>query len=130
LQLAHSKQLKKLSQRRFRRKHAAIPCNFFFVYAESGGKKLVVDKRRLTGNIMDISAGGCSIRTKMQMSGGTRLKIEFFQGDSGVSVAALGQVLRTNRSGINTIMHIKFLKVPRKSMNTINAFVYEYDDDK
>ncbi|MDR2923021.1 MAG: PilZ domain-containing protein [Treponema sp.] len=127
LHLAHSKQLKQLSQRRFRRRQAAIPTNFFFVYAESGGKRLVVDKRRLTGSIMDISAGGCSIKTTMQVSGGAKLKIEFVEGD--VSVAALGQVLRTNRSGINTIIHIKFLKVPRKSMNTINAFVYEYGDE-
>jgi len=127
LQLAHSKQLKQLSQRRFRRKQAAIPCNFFFVYAESGGKRLVVDKRRLTGSIMDISAGGCSIKTTMQVSGGARLKIEYVQGD--ITVAALGQVLRTNRTGINTTIHVKFLRVPRKSMNTINAFVYEYDDE-
>jgi len=55
---------------------------------------------------------------------GARFKIEFVQGDN--NVAALGQVLRTNRTGVNTIIHVKFLKVSQKSMNIINAFVYEY----
>jgi hypothetical protein len=97
------------------------------VYVEGGGKKqrLTVDKRRLSGNIMDISVGGCSMKTNASIQSGARLKIEFTQGD--IIVAALGQVLRTNRTGINTILHIKFLRVTRKSMNLINAFVYEYE---
>jgi hypothetical protein len=45
-----------------------------------------------------------------------------------MNIAALGQVLRTNRSGISTIMHIKFLRIPRRSLNIINALVYEYVD--
>jgi hypothetical protein len=73
---------------------------------------------------MDISAGGCSIKATAPVSGGAKLKIEFVQNN--FTAAALGQVLRTNRTGVSTIMHVKFIKVPRKSMNTINAFVYEY----
>jgi len=126
LQLAHSNQLRFLSQRRFRRKQAVIACFMFLVYVEGSGKKqrLVVDKRRLTGNIADISVGGCSIKTTAPVQVGARFKIEFTQGDN--SVAALGQVLRTNKTGVNTIIHIKFLKLSLKSMNIINAFVYEY----
>jgi hypothetical protein len=97
------------------------------VYVEGTGKKqrLTVDKRRLSGNILDVSVGGCSIKTTASVQGGAKLKIEFIQGDN--TVAALGQVLRTNRTGINTILHVKFLRIPRKSMNLINAFVYEYE---
>jgi len=58
---------------------------------------------------------------------GAKFKIEYTQKD--ISVAALGQVLRTNRAGMNTTIHIKFLKVSQKSMNAINAFVYEYAND-
>lgn len=124
--LAHSNRLKLLSQRRFRRRQTVIACYCNFVYVEGSGKKqrLIVDKRRLTGNIMDISVGGCSIKASAAVRGGDRLKIEFTIGNS--SVAALGQVLRTNRAGGNTIMHIRFLKVSRKTMNTVNAYVYEY----
>jgi c-di-GMP-binding flagellar brake protein YcgR len=128
--LLHSSQIKRLSQRRFRRRQMVVASTFYLVYLEQGkggGKKMVVDKRRLTGNILDISLGGCSIKTNAPVNSGTRLKIEFTQGTK-TAVAALGQVLRTNRSGATTIMHVKFLKIPRRSMNAINAFVYEYAD--
>jgi c-di-GMP-binding flagellar brake protein YcgR len=132
LQLVHSSQIKRLSQRRFRRRQAVIGNSFYYVYVEESGrkkeKKMVVDKRRLTGNIMDISIGGCSIKTSVNVPSGQRIKIEFtYEGNT--TVAVLGQVLRTNRSGINTIMHIKFLKVPRRSLNAINALVFEYADE-
>jgi hypothetical protein len=131
VQLAHSGEIKRLSNRRFRRRQMVIPANFYLVHVEGVKKnqKMIVDKRRYTGNIMDISIGGCSIKTNMQVNSvGQRLKIEFTSKDGG-PIATLGQVLRTNRTGVNTILHIKFLKVPRKSLNSINAMVYEYIDD-
>jgi hypothetical protein len=132
LQLVHSNQMKRLSQRRFRRRQTVIPADFYFVRVEETGhrkeKKMVVDKRRMTGNILDVSIGGCSIKTNVAVPSGTRLKIEF-TGIANINTAVLGQVLRTNRSGISTIIHIKFLKVPRKSMNSINALVFEYADE-
>jgi len=126
MQLAHSNQLRFLSQRRFRRRRAGIACLMFLVYVEGSGKnqRLVVDKRRLTGTIDDISMGGCSIKTTAPVQVGAKFKIEYTQGDKTVS--ALGQVLRTNRTANNNIIHVKFLKASAKSMNTINAFVYEY----
>ncbi|MDR2257903.1 MAG: flagellar brake protein [Treponema sp.] len=132
LQLVHSSQIKRLSQRRYRRRQTVIAAVFYIVYVEETGhrkeKKMVVDKRRLTGNIMDISIGGCSIKTNVSVPSGTRLKIEFIYSNN-VHVAVLGQVLRTNRTGVSTIMHIKFLRVPRRSMNVINALVFEYADE-
>jgi hypothetical protein len=131
LQLVHSNQIKRLAQRRFRRRQVVIGAYFFFVRVEETGrrreKKMVVDKRRMAGNIMDISIGGCSIKTNVAVPSGTRLKIEFAPAGEA-NVAVLGQVLRTNRTGISTIMHVKFLKVPRRSMNMINALVFEYVD--
>jgi c-di-GMP-binding flagellar brake protein YcgR len=124
--LAHSNQLRFLAQRRYRRRQMIIACYLHLVYVEGSGKKqrLIVDKRRLQGSIADISVGGCSMKILAPVQVGARFKIEFMQGDS--NVAALGQVLRSNRTGMNTIIHVKFLKIPQKSMNIINAFVYEY----
>ncbi|MCL2719816.1 MAG: PilZ domain-containing protein [Treponema sp.] len=126
MQLAHSNQLRFLSQRRYRRRHATIACTMNLVYVEGSGKKqrLIVDKRRFNGNIADISVGGCSIKVMAPVQVGARFKIEFTQGDA--TVAALGQVLRSNKTGINTVIHVRFLRVSQKSMNTINSFVYEY----
>jgi hypothetical protein len=131
LQLVHSGQIKKLSKRRFRRRHTVITTAFYFVNMEDGKNKkdmlMTVDKRRFAGNIMDISIGGCSVKTSVPVNSGQKLKIEFTREDDSI-IAALGEVLRTTRVGTDTIMNIKFLKVPRKSLNTINAMVYEYTD--
>jgi c-di-GMP-binding flagellar brake protein YcgR len=129
MMLAHSNQIKLLSQRRYRRKQTTIACFMSLVYIEGSGKKqrMVVDKRHLNGNIADISVGGCSIKTTVPVKVGARFKIEFTQGEN--NLAALGQVLRTNRAGITTIIHLKFLRVTQRSMNLINAFVYEYSNE-
>jgi hypothetical protein len=127
LQLAHSGQVKKLSARRFRRRQVIIDTGFFFVYPDSKTNKMIVDKRRNAGKIMDISIGGCSIKTTTQVNQGQRVKVEFIHND-GSTIAALGEVLRISHSGINTIIHAHFLKVPRRSLNSINAMVYEYEE--
>jgi c-di-GMP-binding flagellar brake protein YcgR len=129
MQIAHSNQLRFLSQRRFRRKQASIACSMYLVIVEGSGKKqrLIADKRKLQGTIADISVGGCSIKTMTPVQVGARFKIEFDLTE--VNLAALGQVLRTNRTGVNTIIHMKFLKLTQKSMNVINSFVYEYSQE-
>jgi c-di-GMP-binding flagellar brake protein YcgR len=127
--LAHSNQIRLLSQRRYRRRQTAIDCFLCLVYTEGSGKKqrMIVDKRRFSGNIVDISVGGCSIKTTTPVKAGVRFKIEFTM--EGNNLAALGQVSRTNKAGIKMIAHIKFLKVTQKTMNLINAFVYEYSNE-
>jgi hypothetical protein len=128
LKLAHSGQIKKLSARRFRRLQVIIDTGFFLVQMDNKTKKPIVDKRRNIGKIMDISIGGCSIKTTTSVSQGQRVKVEFIHND-GSTIAALGEVLRFSRSGVNSIIHIHFLKVPRRSSNSINAMVYEYAED-
>jgi hypothetical protein len=132
LQLVHSGQIKKLSQRRFRRRQTVISTSFFLVSVENAGnkkkEKLVLDKRRFSGSILDISIGGCSMKSTTPVNPGQKLKIEFTREDNSV-IAALGEALRVNRTGMNMIIHVKFIKIPRRSLNTINAVVYEYAKD-
>jgi hypothetical protein len=135
LQLSHSGKAKALVQRRYRRKQVTAGCVFYFVFVETAktGKKkvpkLMVDSRRFVGTILDVSIGGCSIKTSAPVQVGSRLKIDIdYTDDSTITV--LGQALRTNRTGaIVTIIHIKFLKVPRKAFNNINALVFGYDEE-
>jgi c-di-GMP-binding flagellar brake protein YcgR len=135
LQLAHSNRVKPLTKRRFRRRQAALTCTFSLVRVEEvkeGRKKeqrMVVDKRRFNGSIMDISIGGCAIKTSTPVTAGSRLKIEFVYSMER-PLAVLGQVLRTNRSGtVGTVVHIKFIKIPRRTLNCVNAMVFEYDEE-
>ncbi|MFQ3547761.1 MAG: PilZ domain-containing protein, partial [Termitinemataceae bacterium] len=92
-------------------------------------KRTLVDDRRSLGTILDISAGGCAIKSAAALSAGSYLKIEF-DDEQDKSHAALGRVIRTNKTGtIGGIMHIQFVKIPRKTLNAINAMVYEYSQD-
>ncbi|GHT63121.1 hypothetical protein FACS1894110_00200 [Spirochaetia bacterium] len=129
LRLAHSNRLQYQSKRQFLRKQTAIPADFYLVRLENieKEKKLVVEKEKLSGKIMNISIGGCAIQTNSSIASGVRLKIEF-SPTTALKAAVLGQEPRTNQNGTTMVMHIKFLKVPRKSMNAINALVFEYSD--
>ncbi|MDR0719995.1 MAG: flagellar brake protein [Treponema sp.] len=135
LQLAHSGKAKALSQRRYRRRAIRSGCVFYFVFIDTvkeGRKKtpkLFVDSRRYTGTILDISIGGCSVKTSAPVQVGSRLKLEIdYSDDSNITV--LAQVLRSNRSGsAGTVIHLKFLKVPRRAFNNINAVVFGFDED-
>ena len=133
LQITHTGKSKPLVKRMYRRKQAIVKCDFFLVFLdESEGKKkapkLIVDSRKLNGNILDISVGGCALRTSVPIQAGSRLKIVIDCNDNYL-VNVLGQVLRSNRSrAVGTILHIKFLKVPRRAFNSISALVFDYNE--
>jgi hypothetical protein len=125
---------KLLAKRRYRRAQFNGKCAFNMVLLEETGKgrkktqKLVVDKRAFKGTLQDISIGGCSMKTTAMIQVGMRLKMIIDSDEGAISV--LGQVIRTNRSGsAGTVLHIKFLKVPRGAFNAISAAVFGFNKD-
>jgi hypothetical protein len=135
IQLAHTGRSNAMAQRRFRRREVFISCDFSLIHIQEQKigrkieKKMVVEPRPYQGTILDLSAGGCALKTSSVIPVGSRLKLSFENSD-GVLLAALGQVIRTNRgAGLGIIMHIKFLKITRKSLNAVNAMVFGYDKD-
>ena len=132
LKLVHSGQLKRLSKRRFHRRKMVISTTFSYVHPATGAKgknkkskKLIVDKQKNAGSIVDISVGGCAIKTNIVLHVGQLLKIEFTCENNAV-IAILGEVLCGTNEGSGMTFHVKFLKVPRKSLNSINIMVYDY----
>jgi len=134
LQITHNGKIKPLVKRRFRRREIDLECEFYPVKLEETGTgrkkttRLVVDTRRFTGTLQDISAGGCSIKTGAPIQIGSRLKITI-EHDDAYPLTVLGQAIRSNRSSQGTIIHIKFLKVPQRAFNTISTIVFGYNDD-
>ena len=135
LRIVHTGRATPLVKRKFRRRQTSIRCAFFLVFADNSGtgrnkvQKLTVDTKRHTGTVLDLSVGGCAIKTSAPAQVGSRLKISIdYEGSSLITV--LGQVLRLNRSGpAGTIIYIKFLKVPRRAFNSINALVFGYNEE-
>jgi hypothetical protein len=126
---------KPLRKRQTRRKQIDIRCEFFFVQVLQSGKgknvtsKLIVNPKKFSGNIRDISAGGCSIRTPAPVQASSRLKINCNVGNNE-QVSVLGQVIRSNRSSAGTIINVKFLKVPMRAFNSINTLVFGFNEGK
>jgi c-di-GMP-binding flagellar brake protein YcgR len=133
LKLAHVARVKPLVSRKYRRRQTTTPCSITMITVREERvrrkivRKMTLDNRRYSGAIMDISVGGCSIRCSASIQPGARIKIEFVYDDSP-SIVALGQILRVNRGGMYTTIHVKFIKVPQRSQNLINAIVFEYTD--
>jgi hypothetical protein len=130
-----SSRVKTMARRKFRRKQIVIQCFYYSIRIEETKirfkkiQKMIVSRKRITGIIMNISIGGCAMKASVPVPAGSRLKIEInYSRERGMAV--IGQVLRINQSGsTGTVMHIKFLKVPRRTWNVINAVVFDYNDD-
>ncbi|MDR2052110.1 MAG: PilZ domain-containing protein [Treponema sp.] len=134
LQLVSQGKPKTLFKRKNRRRQVDIPCEFRVATITKTGSgaqaqtTMTVGSRKFMGDILDISPGGCSIRTRGFLKPGLRLKISF--EDNNKTTVVLGQILRINRgSSITSFVHVKFIKASLKALNIINALVYRYNED-
>lgn len=130
IMLQHSNSLKYTKSRSFPRKILDKSCYFYkinIVVLKGKEKKAVIeDAHRRIGTIIEISAGGCSIRTTNILNKGDLLKLEF-DISRKQKVFALGKVVKINKIGINGIMHIQFTKMSKANMNLINSYIYDID---
>ncbi|MDR2516782.1 MAG: PilZ domain-containing protein [Spirochaetaceae bacterium] len=118
-----------LIKRKSRRRTLKIACSIQTAAVTpkpaGGGTAVKLDPLIHSGYILDISSGGCSISTRGILKVGKMAKISF-DGDTD-GVVMLAQILRINRGPqLDAVVHLKFLKVPLKSMNMINALVFGY----
>ena len=135
LLLQHSNSITQAQQRRYRRKDIEKPAYFYKVQIMSVGvgkevrKKAYVDqKKSALGTILDISAGGCSIRTNFPLGKGELVKVEF-ETERRIQVNVFGKVKSVRRiKPVGGVMHIMFTRVSKQSLNRINTFIYDYED--
>lgn len=118
--------------RSFPRKSISELCTFYYVsmikqqVEKKTIKKLVTQKEKNSGTLINLSIGGAALKTTtMKNKSGQLLKIEF--PIKRQQIAALGEILRINTEGNFSIMHLKFLKISKKSLNSINNLIYGYE---
>lgn len=129
----HAKTLRREQQRRYRRSELHRPCFFYPVMVvESGSgrkatrKAVVQSARRLIGNLVDISAGGCSVNSLYPLKPGDLCKIEF-ELNRRQSMAMFGKVRSVRKSGLRGgVMHVMFTRVSSGLLNQIYLYVYDY----
>jgi c-di-GMP-binding flagellar brake protein YcgR len=79
------------------------------------------------GTIVDISAGGLGIQSASALPAGEFIKIEFSPG--GGNQAAFCKVIRMNKlRTVGGIMHLQFVKISRRTLNSILSYVYGYSE--
>ena len=132
--LQHSAHVKQAQQRKYRRKHLDKPTYFYPVRIITTGtgknqvrKAFIEEERGALGTIIDVSAGGCAVKSSYPLPGNTLIKVEF-ETDRSTPVVIFGKVKSIRKvRPIGGIMHIRYTKVTKKNMNNINAFVYNLD---
>ena len=131
--LHHARTLRREQQRRFRRSPIHRPCFFFPVLVMETGsgrraqKRAVVQTtRRYLGNLLDISAGGCSINSVYPLKSGSLCKIEF-ELARRQRITVFGKVKRIRKTGYRGgIMHVMFTKLSSHYLNQIYLYVYDF----
>jgi len=131
--LQHSTKVKQAQQRRFRRKEISRPTYFFPVkivpvgLGKKAKKRAIVESDRGSlGTLIDVSAGGCALKTTKPIPKGGLIKLQFETADSQ-SIWCFGKVISVRKgSPMGGTMHIIFTKVTNKNLNSINSFVYDY----
>jgi hypothetical protein len=116
---------------KFRRKQTDTKCVFYLVIKKEARiksrmkeKLVLADTPMYRGTLLNVSQGGCAILTEQSIKAGSFLKIEFKINDT--LVMALGSVQRLNMDGSNRVCHIKFLKLSKNSIITLNSFIFGY----
>ena len=130
--LQHSKSIQQAQQRKYRRKNLGKPAYFFPIRIVTSGfgknqkRKAVVDSGAgILGTIIEISAGGCSMRASYPLGTGELLKIEF-EAVEGEKITVFGKNKSIKRiKPMGAVMHIMFTKVSQKNINSINSYIYD-----
>ncbi len=130
--LQHSRSIQQAQQRKYRRKPLGRPAYFYPIriittgYGRNQKRKAVVDNSAgILGTIIEISAGGCSMRASYPLGTGELLKMEF-EAIDGEKIIVFGKNKSIKRiKPMGAVMHIMFTKVSQKNINSINSFIYD-----
>jgi PilZ domain. len=133
--LSHSNSVIAMPNRRHDRKEVRIPCTLTRVSVADvvNGRhtehKFFPEKKKTDGMIRDISAGGCSIASFFGASEGDYVQIECIL-EREIEESIIARVVRTAREteGGEEMIHIRFIKMPRATMNRIFVYIYNYGE--
>jgi c-di-GMP-binding flagellar brake protein YcgR len=131
LSIAHSDKIKPLPARRNQRVELRISARYYLVHVSAAKdrgkvvKTVQVEKAAVAGIIVDLSGGGLSLQTISPSNAGEFVKLEFDLGSG--SRSAFATVIRVSKTKSGALMHLKFVRISRKTVNEIRSVVYGYD---
>lgn len=131
LSISHSDKIKPLPSRKHQRSEVHISGRFYLVHVRAAKDKgkviktVQVEKAAVAGVITDLSGGGLTMQTMSPAKAGDFIKVEF---DLGAGLRpAFASVVRVSKTRNASLMHTKFVRISRKTVNEIRAMVYGYE---
>lgn len=125
----HSDKIFSRTKRAFPRIDLFQDCKFSSVKPEIEGDKTEykASEKIHEGQLLDISAGGCRITTKLAIKAEQYLKVTA-PLDGKTEDSAIGFIIRTTKTKNDEyILHIKFVKIEKNIVNRINALACGYE---
>lgn len=135
MMLRHTEKVRALPNRRHDRKQMRTPANFSRVTVANivNGRhtehRFYPSGKAFMATMLDISAGGCSLLTSTPVSEGEYIELScIIVGNSEDTM--IGKVVKLNPGEAkNTIiMHVRFAKMPRITLNRIFTYIYNYGE--
>lgn len=127
----HSNSVNAAAQRKFRRKDIDRPAYFYAIQVMTIGsgrnakKQAVPQTKGALGTMIDVSAGGCAVKSTFPLPRGSLVKLEF-ETERRRQVAVYGKVRHVRKAEpMGGVMHIMFTRISSKNLNRINSYVYE-----
>ncbi|MGL4981667.1 MAG: PilZ domain-containing protein [Treponemataceae bacterium] len=135
--LMHSNNITALKNREFRRKDLSVEARMSYAIPQIDAnvvKESIVQGSQVSykisdgtfsGEIVDISAGGCCIKASRSVSVDLHVKIEI-QHDLLKTEEIIGHVLHSKENKGVWTLHVQFKKMTKKARNIIFSLVYDY----
>ncbi len=131
--VTHSNNIEILHRRNFTRMPFNTECIFSAVQVTTGGNKKDVEveykpmEKKHTGKITDLSAEGCCLETELPIRPNQYIYIEV-EITENVKSHIFGKIVAVeiNKSTNMHILHINFVKIDKKTKNSIFSLVYNY----
>ena len=128
--IRHSNAVSMQNRRQFKRVNVGNQCVFSAV-EETTDKRGNVSYRpkenKYDGKLVDVSAGGCMIQTKLPIKRDQKLWIKISLSDKP-EFEAIGLIVSAQKNNETEVfsLHISFIQIDEKNRNDVFAFVYKY----
>lgn len=127
--ISHPNILYKQIKRNFKRRATSKTLEFSSAKISENRKDFIFGEKQYFAKATNISAGGICLVTNLPIKQNQFLKINL--SPFGLQESVIGKIISTR----NTIkkdyynLHIKFVKIPKKSQNKIQRTVFGYEED-
>lgn len=129
--VSHTGRIQRAHQRRYRRRNIDKAAYMYPVkilemgIGKDKSRKAVIQQNLKTlGSLVDISAGGCAIKSNHPFGKNELVRVDF-EAERGRPITVFGKIIRLNKNGRQGgTMHLTFTSISKKNINKINAYVY------